>query len=143
MSKSEKKIVRKAINWCKSVKKNIGKFSYEYDDEDDHDEGDSNDIYYEFENDFNEIITNQHERLNDIYVEINDVLEDYDGDYEYELSQANMNIDCAYEQLQDILDNISSWNNKRDFNDQIVNAIEYLDEAIEYLEGCEGDLAGL
>ena len=143
MSKSEKKIARKAINWCKSVKKNIGKFSYEYDDEDDHDEGDSNDIYYEFEYDFNEIITNQHERLNDIYVEINDVLEDYDGDYEYELSQANMNIDCAYEQLQDILDNISSWNNKRDFNDQIVNAIEYLDEAIEYLEGCEGDLADL
>lgn len=33
MSRSEKRIVRKAINWCKSVKKNIGKFAYDYDED--------------------------------------------------------------------------------------------------------------
>ena len=47
-----------------------------------------------------------------------------------------MNIDSADLQLQDILSKISSWDNTRDFNDQIVEAIKYLDEAIEYLEGC-------
>ena len=140
MSISAKKIARKTINWCKSVKKNIGKFSYEYDDEDNYDDGDTCVLYYEWESNFDEIITKQHERLNDVYVELNDFLEDYDGDHEYELSQANMNIDCAYEQLQDILNNISSWDNTRDFNDQIVNAIEYLDEAIKYLEGCNDDI---
>lgn len=140
MATPEQKIARKTINWCKSVKKTIGKFSYEYDDENNYDDGDNNDLYYEFESNFDEIITNQHERLNNVYVELNDFLEDYDGDHEYELSQANMNIDCAYEQLQDILKNISSWDNTRDFNDQIVNAIEYLDEAIKYLEGCNDDI---
>ena len=136
MSISAKKIARKTINWCKSVKKNIGKFSYEYDDEDNYDDDDTCVQYYEWESNFDEIITKQHERLNDLYVELNDFLEDYDGNHEYELSQANMNIDSADLQLQDILSKISSWDNTRDFNDQIVNAIEYLDEAIEYLEGC-------
>ena len=140
MATSEQKIARKTINWCKSVKKNIGKFSYEYDDEDNYDDDDTCVQYYEWESNFDEIITKQHERLNDVYVELNDFLEDYDGDHEYELSQANMNIDCAYEQLQDILNNISSWDNTRDFNDQIVEAIKYLDEAIEYLEGCSLDI---
>ena len=136
MSISAKKIARKTINWCKSIKKNIGKFSYEYDDEDNYDDGDTCDQYYEWESNFDEIITKQHERLNDLYVELNDFLEDYDGNHEYELSQANMNIDSADLQLQDILSKISSWDNTRDFNDQIVEAIKYLDEAIEYLESC-------
>ena len=136
MSRSEKKIVRKAINWCKSVKKNIGKFSYEYDDEENYDDDDIWGAYYPWESNFDETITKQHERLNDLYVELNEFLEDYDGEHEYELSQANMNIDCADMQLQDILSKISSWDNTRDFNDQIVEAIKYLDEAIEYLEGC-------
>lgn len=135
MSKSEKKIARKTINWCKSVKKNIGKFSYEYDDEENYDD-DSYDDEYPFEDDFKEIINKQHERLNDVYVELNSFLEDYDGSHEYELSQANMNIDSADVQLQDILANISSWDSSKDFNNQIVDAVEYLDEAIEYLEGC-------
>ena len=139
MSKSEKKIARKTINWCKSVKKNIGKFSYEYDDEDNYDD-DSYDDEYPFEDDFKEIINKQHERLNDVYVELNDFLEDYDGEHEYEFSQAKMNIDSADLQLQDILSKISSWDNTRDFNDQIVEAIKYLDEAIEYLEGCSLDI---
>ena len=139
MSMSEKKIARKAINWCKSVKKNIGKFSYEYDDEENYDDDDNYDECDAFESDFKEIITKQHERLNDVYVELNDFLEDYDGDHEYELSQANMNIDYADVQLQDILANISSWDSSRDFNNQIVDAIENLDEAIEYLEGCLSD----
>ena len=136
MSISAKKIARKTINWCKSVKKNIGKFSYEYDDEDNYDDGDTCDQYYEWESNFDEIITKQHERLNDLYVELNDFLEDYDGNHEYELSQANMNIDSADLQLQDILSKISSWDNTSSFDDQIVEAIKYLDEAIEYLEGC-------
>ena len=140
MSISAKKIARKTINWCKSVKKNIGKFSYEYDDEDNYDDGDTCDQYYEWESNFDEIITKQHERLNDVYVELNDFLEDYDGEHEYEFSQAKMNIDSADVQLQDILSKISSWDNTRDFNDQIVEAIKYLDEAIEYLEGCSLDI---
>ena len=136
MNISAKKIARKTINWCKSVKKNIGKFSYEYDDEDNYDNGDTCVQYYEWESNFDEIITKQHERLNDLYVELNDFLEDYDGNHEYELSQANMNIDSADLQLQDILSKISSWDNISSFDDQIVEAIKYLDEAIEYLEGC-------
>ena len=135
MSISAKKIARKTINWCKSVKKSIGKFSYEYDDEENYD-NDSYDDEYPFEDDFKDIITKQHERLNDLYVELNEFLEDYNGEHEYEFSQAKMNIDCADVQLQDILSKISSWDNMRDFNDQIVEAIKYLDEAIEYLEGC-------
>ena len=135
MSISAKKIARKTINWCKSVKKNIGKFSYEYDDEENYDD-DSYDDEYPFEDDFKEIINKQHERLNDLYVELNEFLEDYNGEHEYEFSQAKMNIDCADVQLQDILSKISSWDNMRDFNDQIVEAIKYLDESIEYLEGC-------
>ena len=140
MSISTKKIVRKTINWCKSVKKNIGKFSYEYDDEDNYDNGDTCVQYYEWESNFDEIITKQHERLNDLYVELNDFLEDYDGNHEYELSQAKMNIDSADLQLQDILSKISSWDNISSFDDQIVEAIKYLDEAIEYLEGCSLDI---
>ena len=140
MATSEQKIARKTINWCKSVKKNIGKFSYEYDDEDNYDDDDTCVQYYEWESNFDEIITKQHERLNDVYVELNDFLEDYDGEHEYEFSQAKMNIDCADVQLQDILSKISSWDNTRDFNDQIVEAIKYLDEAIEYLEGCSLDI---
>jgi hypothetical protein len=139
MSVSDKEIARKTINWCKSIKKNIGKFSYESDDEDNYDD-DTCVQYYEWESNFDEIITKQHERLNDVYVELNDFLEDYDGEHEYEFSQAKMNIDCADVQLQDILSKISSWDNTRDFNDQIVEAIKYLDEAIEYLEGCSLDI---
>lgn len=139
MSKSEKKIVRKTINWCKSVKKNIGKFSYEYDDEDNYDDDDSDDEDYLFESNFVEIITKQKERLDDLCVELNDFLEDYDGDHEYEIGQANMNIDSASVQLQDIVVNYDSWDNSSDYNNQIVDAVEYLDEAIEYLEGCLSD----
>ena len=140
MSISEHKIARKTINWCKSVKKNIGKFSYEYDDEDNYDDGDTCVQYYEWESNFDEIITKQHERLNDVYVELNDFLEDYDGEHEYEFSQAKMNIDSADVQLQDILSKISSWDNISSFEDQIVEAIKYFDEAIEYLEGCSLDI---
>ena len=136
MSMSEARNVRKTINWCKSVKKNIGKFSYEYDEEENYDDDDIWGAYYPWESNFDETITKQHERLNDVYVELNGFLEDYDGSHEYELTQANMNIDSADVQLQDILANISSWDSSRDFNNQIVDAVEYLDEAIEYLEGC-------
>ena len=44
MTTSESKLVRKTINWCKSVKKNISKFSYEleedYEDDDNYDSED-------------------------------------------------------------------------------------------------------
>jgi hypothetical protein len=97
MATSEQEIVRKTINWCKSVKKNISKFSYELE-------------------------------------------EDYDGDHEYEIHQAQMSIDYASVQLQDIENNYDSLDSISDFNNQIVSAAESLDEAIEYLEGCNDDM---
>ena len=131
MDESEKKIARKTINWCKSVKKNIGKFSYEYEDEDCY--GDYNDEDYPLESDFEEVITRQLERLNDVHVELDDFLEHYDCDHGYEFRQASMSIASAEAELQDILSNISSWDNSSDFNNEIVTAVEHLDEAIEYL----------
>lgn len=140
MATSEKKIVRKAINWCKSVKKNTGKFSYEleedYEDDDNYDSEDE----YPLESDFINIIAKQRERLDDLYVDLNDFLEGYDGDYEYEIHQAQMSIDYASVQLQDIESNYDSWNSSSDYNNQIVSAAESLDEAIEYFEGCNDDM---
>ena len=133
MTTSESKLVRKTINWCKSVKKNISKFSYEleedYEDDDNYDSEDE----YPLESDFVNIIAKQRERLDDLYVDLNDFLEDYDGDHEYEIHQAQMSIDYASVQLQDIESNYDS-------NNQIVSAAESLDEAIEYLEGCNDDI---
>lgn len=134
MSISEIKISRKTINWCKSVKKNIGKFSYEY--EDDYDSGDE----YPLESDFINIITKQRERLDDLCVDLNDFLEDYDGCHEDEMHQAQMSIDYASVQLQDIEANYDSWDSSCDYNTQIVDAVESLDEAIEYLDGCNDDI---
>ena len=140
MTTSESKLVRKTINWCKSVKKNIGKFSYEleedYEDDDNYDSEDE----YPLESDFINIIAKQRERLDDLYVDLNDFLEDYDGDYEYEIHQAQMSIDYASVQLQDIESNYDSWNSSSDYNNQIVSAAESLDKAIEYLEGCNDDI---
>ena len=140
MTTSESKLVRKTINWCKSVKKNIGKFSYEleedYEDDDNYDSEDE----YPLESDFINIIAKQRERLDDLYVDLNDFLEDYDGNYEYEIHQAQMSIDYASVQLQDIESNYDSWNSSSDYNNQIVSAAESLDEAIEYLEECNDDM---
>lgn len=138
MTTSEQKIVRKTINWCNSVKKNIGKFSYEYEDDYDSEDDYENDDEYPLESDFIRIITKQRERLDDLYVDLNDFLEDYDGSNEYEMHQAQMSIDYASVQLQDIEANYNSWDSSSDFNTQIVDAVESLDEAIEYLEGCNG-----
>ena len=129
MAISEQKIIRKTINWCKSVKKNISKFSYELEE----DYG----IYSE--SDFVNIIAKQRERLDDLYVDLNDFLEDYDGYHEYEIHEAQMSIDYASVQLQDIENNYDSLDSSSDFNNQIVSAAESLDEAIEYLEGCLGE----
>ena len=140
MTTSESKLVRKTINWCKSVKKNISKFSYEleedYEDDDNYDSEDE----YPLESDFVNIIAKQRERLDDIYVDLNDFLEDYDGNHEYEIHQAQMSIDYASVQLKDIEVNYDSWDSSSDYNNQIVNAAESLDEAIEYLEGCNDDI---
>jgi hypothetical protein len=140
MATSEQEIVRKTINWCKSVKKNISKFSYEleedYEDDDNYDCEDE----YPLESDFVNIIAKQRERLDDTYVDLNDFLEDYDGDHEYEIHQAQMSIDYASVQLQDIESNYDSLVSISDFNNQIVSAAESLDEAIEYLEGCNDDM---
>ena len=51
-----------------------------------------------------------------------------------------MSIDYASVQLQDIESNYDSWNSSSDYNNQIVSAAESLDEAIEYLEGCNDDI---
>ena len=133
MATSEQKIIRKTINWCKSVKKNISKFSYEleedYEDDDNYDSEDE----YPLESDFINIIAKQRERLDDLYVDLNDFLEDYDGEYEYEIHQAQMSIDYASVQLQDIESNYDSWNSSSDYNNQIVSAAESLDEGIKIL----------
>ena len=125
MATSEQKIIRKTINWCKSVKKNISKFSYELEE----------DYGISSESDFVNIIAKQRERLDDLYIDLNDFLENYDGDNEYEIHQAQMSIDYASVQLQDIENNYDSLDSSSDFNNQIVSAAESLDEAIEYLEG--------
>ena len=140
MATSEQKIIRKTINWCKSVKKNISKFSYELEEDyEDNDNYDSEDEY-PLESDFINIIAKQRERLDDLYVDLNDFLEDYDGDHEYEIHHAQMSIDYASVQLQDIENNYDSLDSSSDFNNQIVSAAESLDEAIEYLEGCSDDM---
>lgn len=140
MSIPEKKIVCKIINLCKSVKKNLGKFSYEYDDDYDIDDDYDSDDEYPLESDFINIIAKQRERLVDLYVDLNDFLEDYDGDHEYDIHQAQMSIDYASVQLQDIENNYDSWNSSSDYTNQIVSAAASLDEAIEYLEGCNDDM---
>lgn len=142
MKKSAIKVVKKAINWCKSVKNNIDQFSYENDDEEDCDEEDCDDDYFEdddcdIENDFENVISCQRERLEILIDDLDDLLEDYDGQYEDDLHQAKMSIYTASEELQDIENNIShSLNLFADFNDQIENAVEYLDDAIDILEDC-------
>lgn len=141
MATSEQKIVRKTINWCKSVKKNISKFTYEleedYEKEDDNYDGEDE---YPLESDFVNIITKQRERLDDLYVDLNDFLDDYDGDNEYEIHQAQMSIDYASVQLQDIESNYHFWNSPSDYYELIESAAESLDEAIEYLEGCNDEV---
>ena len=134
MNTSRAKIVRKTINWCKSVKKNIGKFSYEYDEDYDIDDDYDSDDEYPLESDFINIIAKQRERLDDLNVDLNDFLEDYNGDLEEEMHQAQMSIDYASIQLQDIEVNYDSWDSSSDYNNQIASAVESLDEAIEYLE---------
>lgn len=140
MSIPEKKIICKIINLCKSVKKNIGKFSYEYDEDYDIDDDYDSDDEYPLESDFINIIAKQRERLDDLNVDLNDFLEDYNGDHEEEMHQAQMSIDYASIQLQDIEVKYDSWDSSSDYNNQIANAVESLEEAIEYIEECSDDI---
>ena len=136
MRNSEKKIIKKTINICKSVKNAIGKFSYEYDyDFDFEEDEDSEDDCY-LGDKFLDVLRAQHERLNNHYVTVDDFLDDYDGEYEEEINQAKMNIDLASEEINYIIVHFSTWNGPGTYNSEIITAVEYLDEAIEYLEGC-------
>ena len=139
MSTAEQKIVNTTIKWCKSVKKNISKFSYEFDEYYDDDDDDGSDEAYYIESGFKDAISKQREKLDDLYTDIHDYLEDYDGNYEYELHQAQMAIDSASMELQDIENNYNSLDSSSHYNNQIVNAIESLGEAIDYLNRCNSD----
>ena len=139
MSTTEQKIVKTTITWCNSVKKNISKFSYEFDEYYDDDDDDGIDDAYYIESGFKDAISKQREKLDDLYTDIHDYLEDYDGNYEYELHQAQMAIDSASMELQDIENNYNSLDSSSHYNNQIVNVIEALDEAIDYLIGCKSD----
>lgn len=134
MSRSEKKIVRRTINTCKSVMNAIGKFSYEYEEdyEFEEDEDSEDDCY--LGDKLLDVISVQKERLDNLFVDLSDFLEDYIGEYEEEISQAQMSIDLASGELSYIEINFSTWDGESVFYGEIASAIEYLEEAIEYLE---------
>lgn len=135
MSRSEKKIVRKAINICKSVKNAIGKFAYDYDEDYEfEDDEDSEDDCY-LGDQFLDVIAAQRERIDNLYADIDNFLEDYSGEYEGEISRAQMSIDLASGELSYIETNFSTWDGESTFYGEISNAVEYLEEAIECLEG--------
>ena len=140
MNRSEKKIVRKAINICKSVKNAIGKFAYDYDEDYEFDEDEDNEDDCYLGDQFLDVIAAQKERLDNLFVDLSDFLEDYSGEYEEEISQAQMSIDLASGELSYIETNFSTWDGESTFYGEISNAVEYLEEAIEYLEGCNDDI---
>ena len=140
MTKSVKKIARKTINICKSVKNAIGKFSYEYDVDYDYEEYDGygeDDCYNGDE--FIDIVREQKENLDNLYADIDNFLEDYEGEHEEEISQAQMSIDFASGELSEIETDFFTRISPSIYNDEIVSAIESIDEAIEYLEDILGN----
>lgn len=140
MTTSETKIIRKTISICKSVKNAIGKFSYDYEEDYDFEEDeDSEDDCY-LGDKFLDVVAAQKERLDNLYVDIENFLEDYDGEYEEEISQAQMSIDLASGELSYIEINFSTWDSESVFYGEIISAVESLDEAIECLEGCDDDI---
>ena len=135
MNRSEKKIVRKAINICKSVKNAIGKFAYDYDEDYEFDEDEDNEYDCYLGDQFLDVIAAQRERIDNLYADIDNFLDDYSDEDEREISRAQMSIDLASGELSYIETNFSTWDGERIFSGEISNAVEYLEEAIECLEG--------
>ncbi len=140
MATSEMKIVRKAINICKSVKNAIGKFAYDYEEDYEFDEDEDNEDDCYLGDQFLDVIAAQRERIDYLYADIDNFLEDYSGEYEREISRAQMSIDLASGELSYIETNFSTWDGESTFYGEISSAVEYLEEAIEYLEGCNDDI---
>ena len=135
MKRSEMKIVRKAINICKSVKNAIGKFAYDYDEDYEFDEDEDNEDDCYLGDQFLDVIAAQRERIDNLYADIDNFLDDYSGEYEREISRAQMSIDLASGELSYIETNFSTWDGESIFYGEISSAVEYLEEAIECLEG--------
>lgn len=89
MSRSEKKIVRKAINICKSVKNAIGKFAYDYDEDYEFDEDEDNEDDCYLGDQFLDVIAAQRERIDNLYADIDNFLDDYSGEYERDQPSSN------------------------------------------------------
>ena len=140
MATSAMKIVRKAINICKSVKNAIGKFAYDYEEDYEFDEDEDNEDDCYLGDQFLDVIAAQRERIDTLYADIDNFLEDYSGEYEREISRAQMSIDLASGELSYIETNFSTWDGESTFYGEISSAVEYLEEAIEYLEGCNDDM---
>ena len=140
MATSAMKIVRKAINICKSVKNAIGKFAYDYEEDYEFDEDEDNEDDCYLGDQFLDVIAAQRERIDNLYADIDNFLEDYSGEYEREISRAQMSIDLASGELSYIETNFSTWDGESTFYGEISSAVEYLEEAIEYLEGCNDDI---
>ena len=140
MATSAMKIVRKAINICKSVKNAIGKFAYDYEEDYEFDEDEDNEDDCYLGDQFLDVIAAQRERIDTLYADIDNFLEDYSGEYEREISRAQMSIDLASGELSYIETNFSTWDGESTFYGEISSAVEYLEEAIEYLEGCNDDI---
>ena len=130
----ERKVIKDTVSAIKSVKKTFGQFSYELDEDYSYDSNNDNDTEYLSDNDFKDAITEQREKLDKLYIDLNNLLEDYTGEYEYEIHQAQMAIDSASLDLQSIENNYCCWNGPGASNDELVSSAEHLDEAIEYLE---------
>lgn len=134
MNRSEKKIVRKIINICKSVKNAIGKFSYDHEEDYEFEEDEDSEYDCYLGDKFLDVIEAQRERLDNLYTDIGKFLEDYSGEYEEEINQAQMSIHLASGELSYIETNFSTWDGESTFYGEIVSAVESLDDAIEYLE---------
>ena len=139
MNRSEMKIVRKAINICKSVKNAIGKFAYDYEEDYEFDEDEDNEDDCYLGDQFPDVIAAQRERIDNLYAVMDNFLDDYSGEYEREISRAQMSIDLASGELSYIETNFSTWDGESIFYGEISSAVEYLEEAIECLEGDDDD----
>ena len=99
MHRSEMKIVRKAINICKSVKNAIGKFAYDYEEDYEFDEAEDNEDDCYLGDQFLDVIADQRERIDNLSADIDNFLNDYSGESEGEISRAQMSIDLASGEL--------------------------------------------
>ena len=130
-----RKRLKKFISCIRCVINKLKRFSIEMEDEYDIEDEytDCDDGYY-LESEFETVIKDQREKLEDLSVDMNRFIDDYSGDYDYELEQAVGAIYCACAELDEISANFYPWNCSGDCNREIVNTVEYLNDVIDSLE---------